>query len=163
MMTFALLTKTLLPSRVIVRLAPPSVGTMVPFMSVELYATVPLTTTPHISTTMTSHHANQHAAGYKTIVSLTVILENRSKLHNAQIRRRRANSIKSIVTRHKNRNISHLIECSGEVRLREGASSSSETGGDCCGGDILREGEDGVDDVDDAAGEGDVLGSHGVG
>lgn len=53
--------------------------------------------------------------------------------------------------------VGHAVETRGEVGLGDGADEGAEVGGQSGGGEVHRDGEDLVDDVDHAAGEVEVL------
>ena len=102
------------------------------------------------------------AAVAKSVVD-DVVLENILEISLAGIGKDGANVGKRAVAGNKDGNVSFTGEIWQKLRLYEGASSGGKVGSDGSIGDVLRDGKNAVDDVNDTAGEVEVLESQSVG
>ena len=86
-----------------------------------------------------------------------VVFEDTGKLGGGQFRNCRINRRKCLVCRREDGDVRERVDCVKKVGLHQGAGKGRETGRLCDGGHVRRNGENGIDNVDDAAIEFDIL------
>ena len=102
------------------------------------------------------------AAVTKSVVD-NVVLENILEISLAGVGKDGANVGKGSVAGNKDGNVPLTGEVGQKLRFCEGASSGGKVGSDGSIGDVLGDGKNAVDDVNDTAGEVKVLKSQSVG
>ena len=88
---------------------------------------------------------------------LTVVSKNGGELIDAEVADGGADVLEGHVVGHEDSKVGSSVDGRDEFGLGQGTGSGTEAGCDGGGGDVLGDGEDGVDDVDNAAGEVGVL------
>ena len=88
---------------------------------------------------------------------LTVVAENGGELIDAEVADGGTDVLEGHIVGHEDGEVGSGVDGRDEFGLGQSTGGGTEAGCDGGGGDVLRNGEDGVDDVDNAAGEVGVL------
>lgn len=82
-----------------------------------------------------------------------MILENTSKLSHGQVWQGRPDCLESCIIGGEDGHVAERVDGIDEVRFSEGTGYATKPCSNCCAGDVLRDCQHGVYDVDDASGK----------